>query len=147
MGWDERVRAKNDGNLTLDRAGALNVTRTEFQVRPHDGFKSTALQVSYPVRREASGERTLLLAVPPAWTETELPCVPQVRGRLARAYMDKWDTGSEIDAAKLCAGCPVRGECLEAALLEEGELSAGNRYLVRGGVTPMGRVRMMEKLA
>jgi hypothetical protein len=60
--------------------------------------------------------------------------------------MDKWDTGSELDAALLCAGCPVQGACLVEAVEEERGLSAGNRYLVRGGVTPAGRVRLEIQL-
>lgn len=141
--WVEKNRRpKNEGNLTLDRAGALNVIRTEAQVRPHDGFKQSAVHVNYPVRQETSGERTMLMAVPPGWTETDLPCIPQGRGRLARAHMDRWDTDNELVAGVLCVDCPVSGLCLGAAIAEEHGLSAGNRYMVRGGVTPQGRVRL-----
>ena len=145
--WVERNRRKNDGDLTLDRAGALNVIRTEAQVRPHDGFKATAVQVNYPMRRETSGERTMLLAVPPAWTETDLPCTPQAKGRLARAHVDRWDTKSEIDADALCTGCPVRSLCLQSAMDEEQGMAASGRYMVRGGVTPHGRGRLEKQLA
>jgi len=144
--WVERNR-KNEGDLTLDRAGALNVVRTEAQVRPHQGFKSTALQVNRAVRRGTEGERTLILAVPPAWTETEKPCDTQLKGRLARAHMDKWDTWVESEAVALCAGCPVQLPCLESAIREERGVSAGGRHMVRGGVTPQGRVRLEKRLA
>jgi len=145
--WVEKNR-QNNGNLTLDRAGTLNVVRTEAQVRPHDGFKQTALQVFLPVRRETAGERTPILAKPPAWTEVgEMPCLPTAKGRLARAHMDKWDTASELDAAALCAGCPVQVNCLAAAIEEERGLGGSNRYLVRGGLTPHGRVRLERQMA
>ena len=144
--WVERKRAKNNGDLTLDRAGVLNVIRTEAQIRPHDGFKAEALHVNYPVRQEQDKARTLRLAKPPAWTETELPCVPQARGRLARAHMDKWDAKSEIDADALCTGCPVRTLCLKSAIEEERGMAASGRYMVRGGVTPAGRARLEQQL-
>jgi transcription factor WhiB len=148
MGWNERLRPKNNGNLTLDRSSVLNVMRTEVQVRPHDGFKATALAVAYPVRRETSGERTMRLAVPPAWTEAEgRPCHPPTMGDLTRRFTDKWDTSSEIDADALCTGCPVRVECLRAAIEEERGLSGSGRYLVRGGLTPHGRVRLEKQIA
>lgn len=138
---------RNNGDLVLDRSSALNVVRTEHQLAAHDGFKPEALWVNHPFRTETSAERTLILAVPPAWTERAgKPCVPLARGRLARAHMDKWDTPSELDAALLCAGCPVQGACLVSAVEEEQGLSAGNRYLVRGGVTPQGRVRLEVQL-
>ena len=44
--------------------------------------------------------------------------------------------GAYQAAARVCVRCPVRLECLEAALDEEGPSSAGNRYGMRGGLTP-----------
>jgi transcription factor WhiB len=141
---------RNDGNLTLDRSSGLNVVRTENQVRPHDGFKPEAVMVSYPIRMESEvAERTMQLARPPGWTEAPgLPCTPTMSGfDLTRKFMDRWDTSSEAEARALCAGCPVRPECLAAAIEEEHGLSANNRYLVRGGLTPAGRVRLEKGLA
>lgn len=145
--WVERQKPQNNGNLTLDRSSVLNVIRTEAQIRPHDGFKPDAVNVNYPVRREVDGRRTLRLAVPPAWTEVVgRPCDPPMRGDLTRRFMDKWDTSSEIDADALCAGCPVRTACLAGAIEEERGLGGSNRYLVRGGLTPHGRVRLEKQL-
>ena len=47
-------------------------------------------------------------------------------------------------ARKICDGCPVRAACLEAALAEEGPAAAGNRYGMRGGLTPGQRRGMWE---
>lgn len=141
---------RNNGDLTLDRSSVLNVVRTENQVRPHDGFKPEAVMVNYLMRMESdNAERTLQLARPPAWTETPgLPCTPTVTGYdMRRKFMDKWDTGSEVEAQALCAGCPVIEQCLAAAIVEEHGLSATNRYLVRGGLTPSGRVQLERQEA
>ena len=141
---------RSNGDLTLHRQDPAMMVRTEVQVRPHDGFKPEAVMVNYLLRMERDdSERTLQLARPPAWTETPgLPCTPTVTGYdLRRKFMDRWDTGGEVEAQALCAGCPVRQECLAAAIEEEHGLSANNRYLVRGGLTPSGRVQLEQQEA
>jgi hypothetical protein len=144
--WVERL-PRNNGDLILDRASELNVVRTEHQVAPHAGFKAEAVHVNYPIRSSKDGERTMILARPPAWTEAEgLNCAPTAKGRLGRRHMDRWDTPVKSEAERLCAGCPVQDICLAAAVAEERGLSAGNRYMVRGGVTPQGRVRLERQL-
>ena len=39
-------------------------------------------------------------------------------------------------ALRVCIRCPVREQCLDAALAEEGPSSRHNRYGMRGGMTP-----------
>lgn len=51
----------------------------------------------------------------------------------------------DVRAAKakaLCAGCCARGECLEAAMAEEGGKSG--RYGIRGGLTPEERTSLLK---
>lgn len=52
-----------------------------------------------------------------------------------------------VDTAKrICAACPVRQQCLDAALAEEGGRHHSNRFGIRGGVTPRGRRSRYEQL-
>lgn len=43
------------------------------------------------------------------------------------------------EALSICATCPVKQECLEAAIVEEQGLGYGYRYGIRGGTTPTER--------
>lgn len=43
------------------------------------------------------------------------------------------------DALSTCSRCPVRRECLDTALAEEGPAGRKGRWGVRGGLTPHGR--------
>lgn len=113
-------------------------TRTEAQLSSHEGFSPEAIKVRGDDTLGASeAPPTMQLAKPPAWTHRDdLVCtkwVPTGNGP------DFWDTTDRRRARVLCAACPVRAECLDAAMEEEGGLSARNRYLVRGGLTPRGR--------
>lgn len=47
-------------------------------------------------------------------------------------------------ALALCIDCPVQDACLEAAMTEEGPAAAGNRYGMRGGMTPNQRRLLWE---
>ena len=51
-----------------------------------------------------------------------------------------WDSCREI-----CKRCPVRFECLEAALVEEQGLGRDIRAGMRGGLTPVERHRMRAR--
>jgi Transcription factor WhiB len=56
-----------------------------------------------------------------------------------------WWFGSPFEQAvalRVCASCPVRIECLYAALVEEDGLRAAERFGVRGGMVPDQRARM-----
>ncbi|OYN81729.1 WhiB family transcriptional regulator [Mycolicibacterium sphagni] len=43
------------------------------------------------------------------------------------------------EAKKICAGCPVVSECLEAALIEESGLDYNHRFGMRGALSPRER--------
>lgn len=43
-----------------------------------------------------------------------------------------------------CSTCPVRSECLEAAMLEEGRTRASYRAGLRGGLAPADRVALQS---
>lgn len=112
-------------------------TRTEHQVKPHDGFASGVVWARETDRPASEAPPTMRLAEPPKWAQRDdLPCIKRVpKGN----QPDPYDTSNRARAAALCAGCPVKAECLADALAEEGDLSAKSRYLVRGGLTPRGR--------
>lgn len=115
-------------------------TRTEHQVAAHESFAPGTVVPRGEVGLTTDGSPTMLLAVPPKWTHRDdLPCVQ----RLPRGNeRDPYDTSDPNMAKALCAGCPVKRECLEAALVEEEGLSGRSRYLVRGGYTPWGRSKL-----
>lgn len=51
--------------------------------------------------------------------------------------------GPDIDAArKVCAWCPVRLECLRAAMRWEGSRETRYRFGMWGGLTPLERQRL-----
>lgn len=86
-----------------------------------------------------AGERTLLLAVPSGWT-SGAKCI----GDFAK-FDDTMGLGPG-DAAARCAGCPVIEQCLSAAMEEEGDVSAGHRYGIRGGMSPKERAEYAAQL-
>jgi WhiB family redox-sensing transcriptional regulator len=47
--------------------------------------------------------------------------------------------GSTAAGRRICAGCPAREACLEAALAEEHGLPADKRYGIRGALGPDAR--------
>lgn len=115
-------------------------TRTEWQVRSHDGFAPEALQTRGDSDVQATeAPPTMLLASPPKWTHRDdLPCIKLVPKGNAR---DPYDTSDKAKAKALCAGCPVQQACLDEAMEQEKGLSGRSRYLVRGGLTPHERGR------
>ncbi|GAA4706488.1 WhiB family transcriptional regulator [Streptomyces youssoufiensis] len=46
---------------------------------------------------------------------------------------------SAVTARRICAACPVRAECLAAALFEEGDCAPSYRHGIRGGLSPRAR--------
>ncbi|MFT2014639.1 WhiB family transcriptional regulator [Streptomyces sp. 796.1] len=46
---------------------------------------------------------------------------------------------SAVTARRICAACPVRAECLAAALSEEGDCAPSYRHGIRGGLSPRAR--------
>lgn len=53
------------------------------------------------------------------------------------------DGGAE--ARRICRECPVRQQCLAAALAEERHLAAGARHGIRGGHSARARLRIQKK--
>lgn len=47
--------------------------------------------------------------------------------------------GSSTEPKRICAGCPVQHQCLDAAMKEEGGVDQFRRAGVRGGLTPAER--------
>lgn len=70
-------------------------------------------------------------------------------------FEDVWPTGEEQDgpldadalerAKAVCATCPVRVACYEAAMAEEGGAAESRRHGVRGGVTPGQRYSVWRR--
>lgn len=57
------------------------------------------------------------------------------------------DIGDHAAKAKrVCAGCPVRAECLDEAMAEEGGTWRANRACVRGGLTSHERYELWRCL-
>lgn len=57
----------------------------------------------------------------------------------ADLFFPSKDRRDDIEAKRICRGCPVREECLTAALAEEGKVSQWERYGTRGGMNPRER--------
>lgn len=85
----------------------------------------------------------LYFAEPPAWTQ-DAPCQHEWPHPDGREHKSPWDSDymSDKKAAELCADCPILEACLSAAMEEEGELIARNRYGIRGGKTPKQRAML-----
>ncbi|THA82766.1 WhiB family transcriptional regulator [Streptomyces sp. A0592] len=57
----------------------------------------------------------------------------------ADLFFPSKDRRDDIEAKRICRECPVRQECLTAALAEEGAVSQWERYGTRGGMSPRER--------
>lgn len=55
------------------------------------------------------------------------------------------DEGALAYARSFCVRCPVRGQCLDAELREEGRAVEGRRFGVRGGMTPQQRASLYRR--
>ncbi len=129
----------NRSGLGTGQIRVASYSRTEAQMRPFEGFAPDEIVPRNGVHLVSEGARHLRLAKPYAWTwRDDLNCL---------GNYTTTDTTNRVEAAELCAGCPVLSECLESAMDEEvnaeGEpLSHHSRFLVRGGLTPRGRVEL-----
>lgn len=118
-------------------------TRTEHQVKDHDSFTPEAIHVRGDDHFASDAPPTMLLATPPKWAHRDdLPCTKTVPKGNAR---DPYDTADKAKAKALCAGCPVQRECLDDAMEQEHGLGGKSRYLVRGGLTPHQRGRIIPQ--
>lgn len=64
-------------------------------------------------------------------------------------YLEKSVSSNSTEARmvlKLCAGCPVRQQCLDTAMQMEGNAAANHRYGIWGGMTPRQRSRLAKQL-
>lgn len=78
----------------------------------------------------------------------ELPC------RDPRRDPDDWFASLDVDrgrpsaaanAMALCAGCPIRWDCVEIAMDAEGGTPARNRFGIFGGLAPGDRFALHRK--
>ena len=144
-GWRNRGGGSDWGSNLRD---GLTAVPTDSQVLPHESFLPEYVSLRYEEHFESEAPPNLILATPPAWTETPgMLCVPigklQTRAEV-EAWHDRWDVRGPKEAEQACAGCPALAECREAALEEEGGRPASHRFLVRGGLTPGGRWRLEQ---
>lgn len=127
--------------------------RTEHQVPRSQGFAPEAIRHRSLSFDTTDGSRTPQMAKPPHWTETPgMPCVPL--DKLGRLWEHHWAAPKNVPEAlademaeRMCRGCPVQQDCLDAALAEEGTLHHSSRFMVRGGLTPKGRWRESKQRA
>lgn len=135
-----RDNSNNHGSGGAGQIKPVSWTRTEHQLSSHESFAPEGITPRGEVSPESNGRPTMQLAKPPAWTHRDdLPCTKRVpQGN----QPDPYDTSNKRVARALCAGCPVRRACLDAALIEESGLSDRSRYLVRGGYTPKERAKL-----
>lgn len=133
----------------------MEFIHTEHQLRPFDGFKPEEVGTRQPPAPSASDKPSLRLAVPPAWAQRDdMPCIGDWKtydevGIGTGDYQGS-GKGDPERATTLCAGCPVRQACLDAALTEERNeegkpLSWQYRFGVRGGLTPFGRFLVTKR--
>ena len=76
-------------------------------------------------------------------------CRGMANRKFARAdpfFPMKSTEAATAGAKRICAGCPVRPDCLQAALDEESQANDQRIYGIRGGLTPEERTRL-RKLA
>lgn len=86
-----------------------------------------------PVRRAAAQ----------AWSSPLAEC--RVRAVPLDDFYPSTNAPVPKNVARACAACPVRQQCLDAALAEEGNRSG--RYGIRGGLTPVQRRLLNRRLA
>lgn len=138
---DNGTKSNGNGGAQIKPASWI---RTEWQVSLAEGFAPGFIEPREPVELRTDGEYTPQMAKPPAWTHRDdLPCTSRVpKGN----QPDPYDTTDEFKAKALCAGCPVKRECLMDALEFEGDLVARSRWLIRGGKTPEQRATLSKYL-
>ena len=139
----------------------VEYTRQDAQLLPHEGFKTGVIGMRHEQTPKTNGERTPILARPPAWTGAELNCLnkwddwdneatPVASGTGRRT---KPNVGAKNRARVMCTGCPMApaalggtsgelGSCLESSLREERGTGAQYRHGIRGGLLPVERANL-----
>lgn len=80
------------------------------------------------------------------WDRAICKGYPHKRGEPDPFDKSKDDPGYTV-AKSFCAMCPVKDECLDDAMEEEGWKAANFRSTVRGGLTPPERYRLKHRMA
>lgn len=122
----------------------FTVVRTDNQLRPHESFAPAGQILRQHRAVSDDGRGDLLLAKPYGWARDTMACVVPEEGWDDDKRQRHWDTPDVDKAALLCDGCPVLDRCLADAMAEEAGKGKFERYLVRGGLTPMGRWKLEQ---
>lgn len=78
------------------------------------------------------------------WREQALCARPDMAAYRDAFFAHPTDTDTTALAKRICAACPVREACLQAALAEEGGRGHHDRFGIRGGLGPRGRRNRYE---
>lgn len=81
------------------------------------------------------------LPPPEAW-HTRAECRPELWRDPDLWFPGAYERAELRDAVEICLTCPVRQDCLDAALEAEGAAARNSRYGVWGGLTPGQRHRL-----
>jgi WhiB family redox-sensing transcriptional regulator len=73
------------------------------------------------------------------WKQRALCARPELAPLRDLFFPGPKDTETAATAKQICAACPVRQACLDAAIAEEGGASHSYRFGIRGGLGPRGR--------
>jgi hypothetical protein len=95
--------------------------------------------VTRPVKARVAQTRIPLVR---RWSDPRAQCLTEAIP-LDLLYQERPGAPVDITVLRACARCPVRYECLESAMDEEGMRVA--RYGIRGGLTPRERIRLARK--
>ncbi|RSS59550.1 WhiB family transcriptional regulator [Streptomyces sp. WAC01280] len=85
-----------------------------------------------------------LITTPAARWDRSALCVGKPTNEF---FPDPTDAEGHKAAVAVCGLCPVREECLAAALAEEGARGVSSRYGIRGGKTPTTRFHLYKATA
>lgn len=83
---------------------------------------------------------------PDDWSINALCATDQFAGRRDLWFPTPGDDAAIAEARSVCKQCPVRQECLTAALREEGGVHPYKRHGIRAGMTGHQRRSLYEKL-
>jgi hypothetical protein len=135
------MQRANDGYV-MPGTG-LDTVPTHMQIRPHE--RADAVTPRIPIRLAVgNGAPEPFAATPPDWT-SQARCV----GRW-RLFDEPTSEQYKRVVQPTCGACPVRAECLRAAMAFElnddgTPLSVKLRQGVWGGLRPTDRVRLVTK--
>ena len=76
------------------------------------------------------------------WQTVDVPCAEVPEIYFADDPTDNNHTYNEPLAKRICSECPLKTQCLEHAMREEGSAGPRARWGIRGGLTPGERFRL-----